>query len=205
MSGCGCEVPAESGDQKRVLVWLLLINFTMFFVEILFGIVAQSTALIADSIDMLADAAVYVIALYAVGRSALTKARVAHLSGVLQVLIGVSVMGDVVRRVMEGYEPQSMLMFVIGLLALSANVVCLKLISKHRDGEVHMRASWIFSKNDVIANIGVIVAALIVYLTGAYWADLFIGVAIALLVIKGGFNIIQQARREKHNVCQNNQ
>lgn len=199
MSGCGCEFEIKDKTQARVLKQLLLINGLMFFIEISLGIVAESTALIADSLDMLADAAVYGIGLYAVGRSQLAKIHAAKVSGILQILLGLVVIVDVSRRLIQGSEPESMLMVVVGMLALIANLVCLKLLSKHRDGEVHMRASWIFSKNDVIANIGIILSGGVVYWTGAAIADLLIGLVIALIVIRGGVEILREAESESRD------
>lgn len=201
MSGCGCEFEAKNKQQTRVLVQLLVINAVMFVVEIGLGVIAESTALIADSLDMLADAAVYGIGLYAVGRAAGEKNRAASVSGVLQIMLGCIVVVDVLRRFYLGSEPDSLLMMSVGLMALVANVICLKLLSKHRDGEVHMRASWIFSKNDVIANIGIIVSGVIVYLTQLAVADLIIGLVIALIVIRGGFQILADVKSEQQSCC----
>ena len=201
MSGCGCEFEAKNKQQSRVLVQLLLINAVMFVIEIGLGVVAESTALIADSLDMLADAAVYGVGLYAVGRAANEKNRAASISGVLQITLGCVVVVDVLRRFYLGSEPDSLLMISVGMLALVANVICLKLLSKHRDGEVHMRASWIFSKNDVIANIGIIVSGVIVYLTQLAVADLIIGLVIALIVIRGGFQILADVKSEQQSSC----
>jgi len=203
MSGCECEFEIKNVSQARVLKQLLLINAIMFFIEIGLGVFAESTALIADSLDMLADAAVYGIGLYAVGRSQLVKNHAASLSGVMQISLGLIVIADVVRRFIMGSEPDSMLMMVVGLVALIANIVCLKLLSEHRDGEVHMRASWVFSKNDVIANIGIIISGMVVYWTGAAIADLVIGLVISLIVIRGGFSILQDVKSEKENDCSN--
>lgn len=201
MSGCGCEFEIKNKEQSRVLVQLLIINAVMFVVEIGLGIMAESTALIADSLDMLADAAVYGVGLYAVGRAASEKNRAASISGVLQILLGGIVVIDVVRRFYMGSEPDSLLIMTIGVLALLANVTCLKLLSKHRDGEVHMRASWIFSKNDVIANLGIIISGVIVYFTQQAIADLIIGLVIAIVVIRGGFAILKDVKSEKENEC----
>jgi len=201
MSGCGCEFEIKNKQQSRVLVQLLIINAVMFVIEIGLGIVAESTALIADSLDMLADAAVYGVGLYAVGRAASEKNRAASISGVLQITLGCVVVIDVLRRFNFGSEPDSLLMMSIGVLALVANVICLKLLSKHRDGEVHMRASWIFSKNDVIANIGIIVSGVIVYLTQLAVADLVIGLVIALIVIRGAFQILADVKSEQQSCC----
>ena len=169
----------------------------MFIAEITLGILSESTALIADSLDMLADATVYGIGLYAVGRSPLVKIKAAHLSGVFQVLLGVLVFADVIRRLIYGSEPESFLMISVGMVALVANVICLILISKHKEGEVHMRASWIFSKNDVIANLGIIISGGFVYLLDSRFPDLIIGMIISIIVIRGGIHIIKDAYNEK--------
>ncbi|MFC1589575.1 cation transporter [Pseudomonadota bacterium] len=197
MAGCDCEIEIKNRDESRVLIILLCINALMFFVEITLGLFSQSTALIADSMDMLADATVYGIGLYAVGRPALLKIKAAHTSGVFQIILGLSVSIDVIRRLIWGSEPESSLMMAIGILALIANLICLSLISKHKEGEVHMRASWIFSKNDVIANLGIIIGGGLVYLLDSRFPDLIIGLLISILVIRGGIHIIKDANREK--------
>ncbi len=197
MSGCGCEIEIKDRAQSRVLIILLAINGVMFVAEIIAGIMGDSTALIADSLDMLADATVYAIGLYAVGRSLLVKAKAAHISGVFQVLLGLGVLIDIVRRFTVGSEPEPMVMMAVGAVALIANSICLMLIYRHRQGEVHMRASWIFSKNDVIANLGVICSGVLVAWLDSPWPDLMIGLAIAALVIRGGVHIIKDANAEK--------
>ncbi|MCK5336412.1 MAG: cation transporter [Gammaproteobacteria bacterium] len=197
MSGCGCEFEIKNKEQSAVLKKLLLINAVMFVIEITLGVMAESTALIADSLDMFADAAVYSIGLYAVGRSQTAKNHAASISGVLQIILGLMVIIDVLRRYLYGSEPDSSLMIVVGMVALVANLICLKLLSRHRDGEVHMRASWIFSKNDVIANIGIILSGIIVYWSGQSLPDLIIGLVISLIVIRGGVEILRDAKQEK--------
>ena len=202
MSGCGCEVEIKDRSELKVLVILLLINAVMFLVEFGVGWWAQSTALIADAMDMLADAMVYGVGLYAVGKAASAKIHAATLSGWLQAGIGLLVIVDVIRRFIYGSEPASILMMGMGVIALIANVICLILISKHRKGEVHMRASWIFSKNDVIANLGVILAGVLVGWTGSRLPDLIIGFVVALIVFRGGVLILQDARETNvQNSC----
>ena len=196
MSGCGCEIEIKDKEQSRVLIQLLAINGVMFVAEVIAGIIADSTALIADSLDMLADATVYAIGLYAVGKSLANKAKAAHISGIFQVMLGFGVMFDIVRRFVVGSEPESLMMIVVGVIALIANSICLVLIYKHRQGEVHMRASWIFSKNDVIANLGVIGGGVLVAWLGSPWPDLVIGLIIAAIVVWGGIHIIKEANSE---------
>lgn len=197
MANCGCNIEVKDQGQRKTLITLLLINATMFVVEIGFGIWADSTGLIADSLDMLADAMVYGVSLYAIGHSLAAKAKAATLSGILQMALGLGVIIEVVQRFIHGSEPQSLLMMGVGAIALIANTLCLVLINKHRNGEVHMRASWIFSKNDVIANLGVIISGGLVMLFGSPLPDLIIGTVIAALVTWGGVAIIKDARQEQ--------
>lgn len=193
MTDCGCRDGVEHAERKTL--WLLLmINGLMFLVESTAGAWAESTGLLSDSLDMLADALVYATALYAVGRAAKIKSRAAVVSGWIQIILGVGVLVEVFRRLMVGSEPISVLMIAFGGLALVANLTCLLLLRKHRSGEVHMRASWIFSTNDVIANFGVVLSGLIVMATGSRLPDLIIGTIVSLVVIRGGYRILQESR-----------
>lgn len=197
MSGCGCEVEIKDQSQRQVLYWLLGINATMFVIEMGIGLLADSTALIADSLDMLADAVVYGVALYAIGKSLLHKANAARISGFFQMALGVLIIIDIVRRSIYGSEPVSGLMMAMGAVALVANVICLVIIRKQRNEEVHMRASWIFSANDVIANLGVISAGALVFWLDSRWPDLVIGVIVSCVVLRGAKMILEDAGNER--------
>ena len=197
MSDCGCGTEQADKLERKTLITLLSINGFMFVVEAVLGWYAQSTGLIADSLDMLADATVYGLSLYVVGKGIALQAKSATVSGVLQIVLGVGVLFEVVRRLAFGSEPQSALIVSVGLAALVANVICLFLISKHRDGGVHMRASWIFSTNDVIANLGVILSGVLVWLIGSRYPDLVIGTVISIIVIRGGIKILREANESK--------
>ncbi|WP_317930721.1 cation transporter [Halioxenophilus sp. WMMB6] len=199
MSDCGCGAEQAEQLERTTLITLLAINALMFVAELVLGWLAQSTGLIADSLDMLADATVYGLSLYAVGKGVVQQSRSAALSGWLQIILGVGVLFEVVRRLIFGSEPESMLIMSVGAVALLANISCLLLIAKHREGGVHMRASWIFSTNDVIANLGVIVSGLLVALLGSRLPDLLIGTLIAIVVIRGGVTILKDARQERQS------
>lgn len=181
----------DDAAERRTLRLLLGINAVMFFIEMTTGLIAESTGLIADSLDMFADAAVYGLALYAVGRAASMKSRAAHMAGLLQLLLALGALSEVVRRFIVGSEPESMLIIGMGMVALAANVACLVLISGKREHGVHMKASYIFSANDVIANLGVIAAGLLVMWTGSPYPDLIIGTLIGLVVLNGARRILQ--------------
>ena len=180
--------------ERRTLLFLIAINGVMFFVELAAGWVAQSMGLIADSLDMLADAGVYGIALLAVGSSAMAKARAAAASGILQLGLAGLVLLEVARKSNHGSEPVSSLMIGVSLVALTANVACLYLLRQHRHGEVHMRASWIFSTTDVQANVGVIIAGVLVFVTGWSTPDLIIGALVCAIVARGGIRILRAAQ-----------
>jgi len=185
------ESSAVSATQESGTLRVLLgINAIMFVVEMTAGLIAQSTGLIADSLDMFADAAVYGLALYAVGRSAKMQVRAAHLAGVLQLILAIGVLVEVVRRFVFGSEPESLMMMAIAFVALIANTGCLLLISKHREGGAHMKASWIFSANDVVINMGVIAAGALVAWTGSSYPDLIIGTIVGLIVLNGARRIL---------------
>ena len=194
---CDCHIEATEASQKGVLRKLLVLNGIMFVAELIVGIIGESTGVIADSLDMLADALVYSIALYAVGRASSMKTRAAVLSGWFQILIALGIAADIIRRAITGSDPSSLLMFIVSIIALAVNTWCLKLISKEKEGEVHMRASYIFSKNDVIANSGVILASVIIYFTGSRWPDLVIGAIITVVVLRGGIQILNNAKAER--------
>ncbi len=187
----GVPVPVDDATEARALRVLLGVNAAMFVVELAAGWLAQSSGLIADSLDMLADAMVYGLSLYAVGKAAASKVRAAHVSGVFQGVLAVGVLADVVRRLVAGSAPEAPAMVLISVLALAANVSCLVLISRHRHGGAHMKASWIFSTNDVLANVGVIVAGALVAWTGSRIPDLVIGAAVGLLVLAGAVRILR--------------
>lgn len=182
---------ADNAAEARLLKLLLTINAVMFAVEIGVGFWAQSAGLIADSLDMFADAAVYGLSLHAVGRAARLKTRAAHLAGWLQLGLALLALAEVVRRFAFGSEPVSGLMMGMGLVALIANASCLLLIARQRHAGAHMRASYIFSSNDVIANAGVIVAGVLVAGTGSPYPDLIIGLVVGLIVMNGARRILQ--------------
>lgn len=196
MSGCGCEMEVRNNQERKTLMIVLGINAFMFVLEFVLGLLAESTGLIADSLDMFADASVYSISLYAVGKSGILKGKAAKISGIVQIVLALLVLIDVLRRFAFGSEPVSALMMGVGIIALIANSICLTLISKHRDDGVHMRASVIFSKNDVIANLGVVLSGLLIWVLDSRYPDIIIGLVITVLVLRGGIQILKDVEEE---------
>lgn len=181
----------NESSEANVLKILLAINAVMFVLEMILGFIAQSTGLIADSMDMFADAAVYGVSLYAVGKSIFLQHKAARMSGYMQMLLAAFALFEVVRRFFYGSDPEPSFMVWVSLVALAANVTCLILISRHRDGGVHMKASQIFSANDVIANIGVLIAGVLITATNSRIPDLVIGFIIAIVVLRGSLAILK--------------
>ena len=194
MSDCGCHVERVETGQRRILWTALGLNAAMFVIEGIVGWKAESTGLLADALDMLSDAGAYGVALIAIGRSGLFKARVAAVNGSFILILGVGVIGEVVRRAMYGSEPHSLWMMAIASLALAVNIYVLYLLRPMRNGEVHLRATWICTRADVVANAGVIVSGALVAFTGIRYFDLIVGTAIGVYVIKEAIEILREAR-----------
>lgn len=185
----------DDRQQRQLLVVVLAINAALFVVELALGVVAQSMGLVADSLDMLADALVYGLSLYAVGRSSGRKRAVARLSGWFQLLLAALGIIEVARRFFgAGDEPIFALMIGVSLLALAGNVGSLVVLQRSRSRDVHIQASQIFTSNDVLVNLGVIIAGLLVYATATKLPDLLIGTAVFALVAYGAVRILKLAR-----------
>ena len=180
--------------QARTLRLVLGINAAMFVLEFGAGWIAQSTGLIADSLDMLADAFVYGLSLLAVYGTAAGRVRTAALSGVFQLTLGGAALFEVGRRFLLGSAPEPAYMVAVSAVALVANAICLRAVARHKDEGVHMRASYIFSQNDVLANVAVIVSGLLVAVTALPLWDLVAGAGIGVLVLSGGLRILRASR-----------
>jgi cation diffusion facilitator family transporter len=195
MKDC-CEVmTGVAVEQRRVLQIVLWINIAMFGVECGAGLLADSTALLADSVDMLGDAIVYGFSLYVVSRGALWQARAALLKGIVMAAFGLGVLAEASLKILRGNVPAADLMGWIGLLALAANLGCLLLLGRRRADDINMRSAWLCSRNDVMANAGVLLAAAGVSATGSAWPDIAIGLLIAVVFARSAFAVIGEARR----------
>jgi len=193
-----CENKAEElvglrGRQSRVLYVVLAINAVMFVVEFVSGWLASSTALLGDSLDMLGDASVYAVTLYALTASERTRAGVAMFKSLAMVLFGLVVIVEAVRKAFLGVVPDFALMAVVGSAALLANTVCFGLLWRHRGDDLNMRSTWLCSRNDLVANVSVLAAAALVAVSGTFWPDLIVGLAIALLFLHSGRQVLREA------------
>jgi Co/Zn/Cd efflux system component len=179
--------------QRHALSVVLVINLSMFLIELGAGLRAHSSALLADSADMLGDAVVYGFSLYIVGRGSIWQARSALLKGALMGVFGAGILAEAGTKLVRGVVPGAALMSAVGLLALAANAVVLGLLWRHRADDLNMRSVWLCSRNDVVANVGVLVAALGVRLTDRAWPDIVVGVAIAGLLVMSAAGVIRAA------------
>ena len=191
-----CEVRADIPErQRRVLQIVLSINVVMFLVEFVSGVMAHSSALLADSVDMLGDAIVYGFSLYVVSRGAVWQARAALLKGLIMAGFGVGVLAEVSAKLVRGTVPAAEVMGGIGLLALLANAACLLLLWRHRTDDINMRSAWICSLNDVAGNAAVLLASAGVMTVRSAWPDIAVGLLIALMFTVSAVSVLGRARR----------
>jgi Co/Zn/Cd efflux system component len=191
----GIYTESSHSSEKKLLWAVLTINFGFFIIEIITGFMSRSMGLVADSLDMLADAIVYGLSIYAVGHSVARKKQVAKIGGYLQLVLAILGFAEVIKRFL-GFEeiPVFQTMVLVSALALIGNAICLYLLQKSKSQEAHMQASMIFTSNDVIVNLGVILAGILVFFTSSKYPDLIIGVIVFGLVGKGAFRILKLAK-----------
>jgi Co/Zn/Cd efflux system component len=180
-------------DIRRVLIIVLMLNALMFVIEFAAGLVAQSASLMADSVDMLGDALVYGISLYALGRGIRWRAGAALLKGGFIMLLGLGVLVQIGIKILYDVPPISSIMILCGSMALVANLSCLGLLWPYRRHDVNLSSTFECSRNDVIANIGVLAAAFVVRSTHSAWPDILVAAAIAFLFFRSALRVIADA------------
>jgi cation diffusion facilitator family transporter len=191
-----CKIAHIPAKQRGVLITVLVINTSMFFVEAVAGLLAYSTALLADSVDMLGDAIVYGFSLYVIGKGTVWNARAAFLKGIIMAAFGVGILVQVLFKILHGITPGAEVMGLVGFLALVANLFCLMLLWQRRGDDINMRSAWVCSRNDVIGNVGVLLGAGLVHLTGSPWPDIILGLLIAAVFARSAISVIRDASRE---------
>ncbi len=197
MTDCGCHHEAKNAQERRILTIALVLNAAMAVIGGVAGWIGQSTGLLADALDMLSDATAYAIGLAAIGRGARFKANAAWLSGSVLLVLGLGVLVEVGRRIFQGAEPLSGWMIGTACLSLVVNLTVLRLLAPLKSGEVHLRATWIFTRADVVANVGVILAGVLVLVLGSPYPDYGIGTLIGLYVVKEALEILADARKAR--------
>lgn len=200
-----CELEELRERQSNVLWIVLAINAFMFALEISIGFIAGSVALLADSLDMLGDSLVYGFSLFAITRSESWKVRAALLKGGIMLIFGLGVLGQATYNFFLSGIPDAQVMGITSIVAFAANTTCLFLLMRHRNDDLNMRSTWLCSRNDIIANIGTLLAAVGVYLTVSRWPDLIIGLIITTIFLKSAWYVLSEAMSQLHTVNINKQ
>lgn len=192
----GCELAQLKRDQTQVLWVVLLINLVMFVVEFWAGVRAASLSLAGDSLDMLGDALVYASSLYVVNKGRKAQAGSAFFKGVLMFLFAIALFARASYQLFTGVTPTAAVMSTVGLIALFANIVCLLLLSRHRKDNLNMSSVWLCSRNDIIANTSVLVAAGLVFLTQSGLPDLVVGFGLTIVFARSAGQVLTQSWQE---------
>ena len=206
MVGCqSCDIPASpQNPQFRRVLWVaLILNATMFLLEVSASFFAQSVSLQADSIDFLGDAANYGVSLFVLGHSLKWRARASQLKAASMAAFGIWVIGTAIYNAVVRSNPHAEMMGAMGLLALAVNVGVAIMLFRHRNGDSNSQSVWLCSRNDAIGNIAVIVAAGGVFLSGSMWPDLLVALLMGGLGLHSSFAVFKVANQElKVPACQ---
>ncbi len=193
---CASDKPVVDARYRRILIIALLVNLAMFIVEIMAGSAASSSALLADALDFLGDAANYGISLYVLGHALVWRARAALLKGLTMAAFGLWVMISTLQSVLQGSVPEAETMGLVSALALLANVGVALLLYRYRTGDSNMASVWLCSRNDAIGNIAVMFAAVGVWVTASHWPDAIVAFAMAYLALSAAVQVISRALKE---------
>ena len=191
-----CAVERLRERQTSTLRLVLLANAAMFVVELVSGLLAGSVALLADSLDMLGDALVYGFSLYVVDRGPLWKAKAAAAKAAVMALFGMLVIGQLLYKLVHPQVPTIEAMGVVGALALTANGICFALLWRHRAEDINMRSVWLCSRNDLTANVLVLLAAWAVSVTASPWPDVAVGALICAVFLRSAFLVARESSAE---------
>jgi cation diffusion facilitator family transporter len=197
--GKTCEIEMLRNSQSKTLKTVLAINLFMFVVELTVGLLAHSVSLLADSLDMLGDALVYGFSLYVVARGARMKALAAIFKGLIMAVFGLFVLGQAVYKIIFPHLPIFEAIGLMGLVALAANSLCLFLLWRHRSDDINMKSVWLCSRNDIIANTSVLLAAAGVWLTASSWPDILVGLALAIIFLRSSIYVLRESIAEFHH------
>jgi cation diffusion facilitator family transporter len=189
----GCAIDAMKIKQSKTLKIVLLINICLFALTATFGLVANSASLLTESLDDLGDAITYALSLYVVYKSDKAKAKVALFKGLLILVGAFFVLSQVINHVINQNVPVFETMGMVAVIALLGNLTCLYLLTKHREQDINMSSVWECSKNDILNNLAVIVAAVIIWISNVGWADVVVGFVLSVLLIKSSIKVIKSA------------
>ena len=196
---CEPDLDLNSSETRRTLWIVLWLNVAIAIGFFVTGWLGDSNSLLANGLDNSSDALVYLLSLLALTRSRVWKRGAARLSGIMLLVFAVGVVLDAIRRFTEGSEPGGLMMIAMAFAAAVVNLICLRMLQKIERKDVNLRAATTFSFNDFISNGGIIVAGIIVMITGANWPDLVVGVAVAAVALYGAVDILREAHKDRHD------
>ena len=191
-----CEIANLINKHRKVLQIVLAINAVMFLVEGVAGALAHSTSLMADALDMFGDALVYGLSIYVVTSDSRKQASASMFKGLFMLFFGIVVLGQAVYKVLNPIIPDAATIGIIGTIALMANLICFFMLYSHREDNLNMSSTWLCSRNDLMANVGVLFAGLLTYTHASRWPDIIVGVLIAGLFLRSAIHVIGQAKLE---------
>jgi len=193
------ELTKVQDEKRNILVWVLIINTSMFFIEAIYGWFAQSNALMADALDMLGDAAIFGFSLYVIRLNTIWQSRAGYIKGIIMAIFAIGVLTSAFYRSFNPIIPEVTTMGVVGFMALAANLICAVMLLGFRNTDINMRSAWLCSRNDVLANLGVLLAAAGVAWTNSPWPDLVVGISISALILKSAIEVMRDAKIEIAN------
>jgi len=200
MSDDSCEIlptKKEATSKLRTVLWIVFcLNLGMFIVEFFYGLEARSSALLADSLDMFADAFVYGISLFVLNKSHIQQVRASIFKGSTMFILGIFVVAENLYKIIRPVLPVASTISVLGLLALIVNIICVGLLLNYRNKSVNVKSAWICSRNDAVGNVAVIIAGLLVGIFSSQWPDIVIGFVMAFVVIKSSSQILTTSKAE---------
>ena len=200
MSDCcqnkSCELEKMTKRQSKILWIVLGVNSVMFFVELFSGIESKSLSLTGDSLDMLGDAIAYGSSLYVINKGTKSQAKSAMLKGVIMFLSAVAIFARATHQLFYNTTPDLEIMSTVGLIALCTNLFCLYLLTRHRNDNINMSSVWLCSRNDIIANTSVLLAAGLVFLTKSSLPDLLVGLMLTFIFAKSAGSVLSRSWRE---------
>ncbi len=192
------DLTKEQNVSLKTVFWIvLIINLIMFFTEITGAFIAKSNALLADSLDMLADVFVYGLSLYVLSRGHQARVSASLVKGGLMLILGLFVIGEAVYKIINPVQPIADTISIIGIIAFVANLICLLLLVRHKNTDLNVKSAWICTRNDVFANVSVVIAGILVGYFNSMWPDIVIGIGIALVVLESSIGIIKEGLKHK--------
>jgi cation diffusion facilitator family transporter len=194
-----CALAAMKVKQSKILKIVLLINIVLFCLTAFYGWSASSTGLMSESIDDFGDAVTYALSLYVIYKSNQMKAKVAFVKGCLILLGALFVLSQVILHIMDNTVPIFETMGVVAFIALLLNLTCFLLLTRYREQDINMSSVWECSRNDILNNVSIIVASVLVWMTNLGWADIAVGLVLSLLLLKSSFNVLKSSYSQIKN------